>query len=188
MNIAAIASSFRRACYVDAAGLAACALITAGAYLLAVRPILDGRTAQQARLAELDEARAQVAALNASGRRLRAQIGGLESRLAVNEITLQPASMVNQRLARVTALAGECGLEVQYVQTGAHQFGPRYGQVPILVSCTGSYRTCATFLHRARLEFPDTAVRSFQMSASPGDVTSPMSFGLQLSWYVLPRK
>src|ERR1041384_4921849 len=105
------------------------------------------------------KARDHVTTLGSSARQLRTQISNMQNALSKTEVKLQPATSINLRLSEITALAGECGLEAQYVQTGAAAPGAKFGQVPIQFAGSGSYRTCVTFLHRLRNDFPDTGVK-----------------------------
>jgi Tfp pilus assembly protein PilO len=172
---------------IDVVGLMVFAVITGGVHFLAVRPLLDRRAEAASRAAQLCESRERVATLNGSSRQLRAQLATVQAALTNGEVKLKPASGVNQRLAELTALAAECGLEVLYVRTGTLESGRRYSQLEIELSGSGSYRTCATLLHRLRRDYRDTAVKSFDMHTSSEDGPAPvMSLALQLTWYVQP--
>jgi Tfp pilus assembly protein PilO len=181
-----IAAVFVHAWQIDAVGLALCALLTAGAYFAGWQPLQNNRAAEEAREAALGLAKAQVAALSANSRAVRTQLTNAQAALAKLEIPLQPASSVNQRMAELTALAGECGLDVQYAQTGAVTSNPRIAQLPIQLSGAGTYRTCALFLHRLRERFPDTGIKTFDIAAPPSESSVVSSFNFQLVWYVQP--
>jgi len=180
------ATFFTHAWQIDAAGLVLCAVMTAAAYFAAWQPLQNGRAAAEARDAALGLARAQAAALSANSRTVRAQLANAQAAVAKFEIPLQPASGVNQRMAELTALANECGLDVQNAQTGAVNSNPRYGQLPIQLSGAGTYRTCAQFLHRLRERFPDTGIKCLDVAATPSDSSTVTSFDFQLVWYVQP--
>jgi Tfp pilus assembly protein PilO len=180
------ATFFAHAWQIDAAGVALCALLTAGAYFAAWQPLQNGRAAGEAREAALSLARAQASALSANSRAVRTQLTNAQAAVARFEIPLQPASMVNQRMAELTSLANECGLDVQYAQTGAVTSNPRYAQLPIQLSGAGTYRTCAQFLHRLRERFPDTGIKCLDVAATPSESSTVTSFDFQLVWYVQP--
>jgi Tfp pilus assembly protein PilO len=171
---------------IDAAAVGLCMLLSAGAYFAAIGPMLSSRDDRSAREASLVETKDQATRMVADARLIRAQLNHAQIALAKIEIPLQSATAVNQRLAELTALAGECGLEVQAVQPGAILSSQRYALLPIQVSGTGTYRTCTKFLHRLGEKFPDTAMRAFELSANPAEPATPASFNFQLSWYVQP--
>ena len=170
----------------DLAGIAVCLLLSAAAYVVGVRPLLAVREERASRAESLRSAIEQANSLVSSTRGLRTQLTSLQTSLAKIEIPLQPATSINLRIADLTTLAGDCRVEVQAIQPGTMSNSARFAQIPIQIAATGSYRNTADFLHRLRERFPDTAVRSFELSASPENETAPASFNLQLTWYVQP--
>ncbi|CAN5703168.1 hypothetical protein BH09PLA1_BH09PLA1_08050 [soil metagenome] len=176
-------SSFLR---IDIAGIAVCLVLSGAAYFLGARPLMASRDDRAAREQALADAREQAKALVANTRGLRTQLSGAQIALAKIEIALRPPASINQRIAELTALAGQCKCEMQSIQPGALATAPRFAQIPIQIAGTGTYRSCADFLHRLRDHFPDTAVRGFELSVTPGDPTTTVSFNFQLIWYVQP--
>lgn len=176
-------SSFLR---IDLAGIVACLILTGATYLVGARPLLASRDERDSRNVAFANAVEQANTLIGSTRGLRTQLSTAQMALAKIQIPLQPSTSINQRIAELTSLAGECKLEMQSIQPGTVASTPRFAQIPIQVAGTGSYRTCADFLHRLREQFPDTAVRAFELSVSPGDPTAETSFNVQLTWYVQP--
>jgi Tfp pilus assembly protein PilO len=187
MSTRAIANYLRAPWQIDATGLVLCAALTYAAYLLGVRPAVSRHVEQRTRDAQLVEARERVSALTASTRMLRTQIVNVDNVLLNTEVKLYSASAINQRLAEITSLASECGLEVQLVQTGTIIPSQRYAQLPIELAGTGTYRASAWFLHRLRKALPDTAVHAFEFSGNPTESNGLISYQLRLNWYVQPR-
>lgn len=171
---------------IDGAALALCLLLSCGAYFAAVGPMLASRDDRAAHSLALTETRDQATRMVADTRAIRTLLNNAQTDLAKIEIPLQTPAAVNQRLAELTGLAGECGLEVQAMQPGTLVNSQRYAQLPIQVSGTGSYRTCMKFLHSLRQRFPDTAMKAFELSASPTEPNTPTSFNFQLAWFVQP--
>jgi hypothetical protein len=169
---------------IDAIGITLCIVLTVGGYLVAARPLLNSRDDRAARETTLTETRQHANGMLANTRALRTQLNNAQTLLNKIEIPLKSGGEINQRLAELTALAAECGLEVQYVRPGASVATARFAQLPIQVSGTGNYRACATFLHRLRERFPDTGLNGFDLSASPADEIAHTSFNFQLQWFV----
>jgi len=170
---------------IDAAGLVACGVLTFAAYLAGAEPLIDRRSQAMERVQQLCEERQKHQDLLASNRDLRTKLGNVQQTLAKADVPLQPARTVNQRIAALTALANEVGLEVQSINTSAAIPGTRFGQVPIRLNSTGGYRTSADFLHRLRETFKDMGVTGIDLSDNPADPKAAI-FNVQLVWYVQP--
>jgi Tfp pilus assembly protein PilO len=143
--------------------------------------IRDDRVARDESLRAAIE---QASSLVSTTRGLRTQLTSAQTALAQIDIPLQPATSINLRVAELTTLAGECKLEMDAIQPGTITHSPRFGEIPIQISGRGTYRTMADFLHRLRRQFPDTAIRAFELSATPEDPNALASFNVRLVWYV----
>jgi Tfp pilus assembly protein PilO len=171
---------------IDAAGIVACAALTFAAYLAGAEPLLDRRQQVVECSEQLSQARQQHRNLLGSNRELKTKLIGVEQALEKAEISLQSAKLINQRIAALTALANEVGLEVQSINTSAVIPGMRFSQLPIRVISTGDYRTSAIFLHRLPQAFKDMSVTAFDLSDNPTDPKAA-GFSVQLVWYVRPE-
>jgi Tfp pilus assembly protein PilO len=172
---------------IDAAGLSACLVLSAAAYVIGVRPLLAVREERVAQEQSLRSAMEQANSLVSSTRALRTQLSNAQSALTKIEIPLLSASAMNLRVAELTSLAGDCHIEVQAIQPGAISSAQRYAQIPIQIAASGTYRATAEFLHRLRAQFPDTAVRTFELSSTPDATGSAVAnFSVELVWYVQP--
>lgn len=176
-------SSFLR---IDVAGLLVCLVLSGATYLIGARPLLASRDERAARNVAFQATMEQANLLAAGTRALRAQLSTAQTAVAKIEIPLQPATSINQRIAELTSLGGDCKLEMQSIQPGAISSSPRFAQIPIQITGTGTYRACAEFLHRLRLQCPDTSVCAFEFSAAAGDQNAMVTFNVQLMWYVQP--
>jgi Tfp pilus assembly protein PilO len=171
---------------IDTAGLVACLILSAAAYLIGARPLIASREERAERSVAFMHTVEQANILAASTRGLRTQLSTVQLALSKIEIPLQPTTAINQRIAELTLLGGDCHLEMQSIQPGAIVNGPRFAQIPIQATGTGTYRTCADFLHRLRKQCPDTSVTGFELSVAPNDANATTSFSIQLMWYVQP--
>jgi hypothetical protein len=172
---------------IDIAGIAACLILSGTAYFIGAHPLLSIREQRAAQEQSLRDATEQANSLVGTTRGLRKQLARAQDALAQIEIPLQSASAINQRVAELTSLAGECRIEMQAIQPGSLSSTPRFGQIPIQIAASGTYRATADFLHRLRDRFPDTAVCAFELSATPDDAAAVVaSFSVQLTWYVQP--
>lgn len=168
-----------------AAGAFVCAALSAGAYLVGVRPAMARHEATETRQADLKAARQKAANLAGTRNSTLAQLAETNKAVQNLPLRLEPVSSVNQRLLRLTDLATkECLLTIDEMRSGAAVDGADYQTVPILIAGSGTYPACAKFLHRLRTVFPDTAVRSFETtnnSASPD--TPAATFQFDLVWH-----
>lgn len=171
---------------IDLGGFAVCAAMMLVVYLLGVQPLLDRRAAAEDRKRDLSEKRQESAdvlsALTASKR----ELAGVELALAETPLRLQPMGAVNQRLARMTALASEAGLTLNEIQPGKAALGTHYATVPIQVAGTGRFPTIVAFLNRLHTTFPDTGVTSFTLSGAPATPNAPVAFRIDLAWHAAP--
>lgn len=171
--------------YAIAAG--ACGLMTAGAWFFGVDPAMAKRDAAAADFAELDDRQHKAKGLADNLATARRQLADTNRQVDALPLRLEPAAAVNARLSRLAHAAWETGLGVDEIQPGPAADGPFYQTVPIRVSGTGTYPTCAAFLHQLRMQFPDTAVRSFDcINPSPARDKPMATYRLELVWYTAP--
>jgi len=184
-SAAAVARKNGWRAYAVAAG--ACGLMTAGAWLFGVDPALAKRDAAAADQTELTDRRQKAKSLADNLATARRQLADTTREVDALPLRLEPAAAVNARLARLAHVAGETGLGVDEIQPGPPVDGPFYQTVPIRVSGTGTYPTCAAFLHQLRRQFPDTAVKSFDcINPSPARDRPQATYRLELVWYTAP--
>jgi len=169
----------------DLTGAAACAALTLAAVFVGFVP-LHGRHASLAERQErLKAQRQRSSAIERSVIATKGQLAEMQKALTQSELRLEPAERVNHRIARVTELAAGSGLKVHDVQLGASFSTERYTAVPISLAGAGTYRKCLGFLRALNQSFPDTAVKTFELSARP---TTPAeaTFRFELLWYAAP--
>lgn len=169
--------------------VAVCAGLSVAAYLFGVQPALATHDADQAYAAELQSRRDKTADLVAELATTRRNLDRTRAQVEALPLRLEPASTMNQRLARLADLASAVGLTINEVQPGAPIDAAPYQSVPLRISGNGTYPACARFLHRLRDKFPDTAVRSFEAAnPSPTRDNTAGTFRLELTWYTAPEK
>lgn len=185
MTLAKLQSGKPALIKIYSAGGVVCVMLAASAYLLGIRPAMARNEVQASRQVELRAARQKAAGLLIQRNNVQNQLKAAEDALRNQTLALQPASMVNQRLAALTDMATqECGLTIDEMRPGPPDAGTNSQLVPILMAGSGTYPKCAKFLHRLRKTFPDTAVRSFETtnnSASPDMPTATFQF--ELIWH-----
>jgi Tfp pilus assembly protein PilO len=168
-----------------AAALLGCAALSAGGYLLGVSPAMARAARTAADRTELAERRKKAGELSAAATVARAELVTTRDALAALPLKLEPAAAVNQRLARLTDLAGEANLSVAEVRPGTLTEGRDFDSVPIAIAGSGTYPACAQFLHRLHDRFPDTSVRSFRAGQGEG---GSASFSIDLVWHTSRKK
>ena len=165
----------------------ACVALSAGGYMLGVSPALARAARAAADRTELADRRKQAGELSAAAAAARADLAATRDALADLPLKLEPASAVNQRLAKLTDLAGESNLSLAEIRPGMLVEGRDFDSVPIAIAGTGSYPNCAVFLHRLHDRFPDTAVRAFRAGQGDASGTSA-SFSVDLVWHTARKK
>lgn len=169
-----------------------CLGLTVAAYALGVRPLMDQATHDSALREELKDRRATASRLAGEAADLQREVNAGKELLARSPVRLQPAALINQRLAAVTQLATECGLSLDEVRPGIGVDSTHFQTVPIRLVGGGRYPACATFLRKLRQTFGDMGVRQFMVSNVSGSIpseTPAASFQAELVWFTeLPRK
>lgn len=170
----------------------ACLGLTAAAYTLGVRPLIERQAHESAQREQLQERRQTASRLADEWADLQRHLNADKAILARTPVRLQPATLVNQRLAAVTGLATECGLALDEVRPGNAVDSTHFQRVPIRIVGGGSYPACAAFLRKMRSSFGDMGVNQFMVSsvntATPS-AAPPASFQAELVWFTeLPRK
>ena len=171
---------------IDVGGLGVCAALTLVMYVLAVEPLLAHRADMVDRQRELDVKNREASKLFLSLTSLKRELAIVQQTLADSPLRLQPTSAVNQRLALITSMAGEHELTLDEIKPGRPASGTHYDTVPIVLSGTGTYRTCAAFMHRLHQTFADVGVSAFTVSGQPANPEAPATFRLSLAWFAAP--
>lgn len=170
---------------IDLLGITACALVTVVCYVALIRPVSGNRLAYarlQPQLAEraqaVKDAKARLAVLQSELNETKKQLAGLPLRL-------EPSSRINSRLAQLTDLAAEVGIEVHQLQPDPARAGKRYDVVEIALSGSGDYGQVTRFMRRLHDTFADTAIVEFDLKSGGATVTAAR-FDIGLAWYTLP--
>ena len=111
-----------------------------------------------------------------------ADLAEVEEALTDRAVQLSPADAVNAKLASLSDLAAQLGLQIDQIRPGEPQPGLYYQTVPLEVAGVGTYRQCAMFLRQLKLTMPDTSAGSFNLAGSSGDPMQPGTFRFGLQW------
>jgi Tfp pilus assembly protein PilO len=171
---------------IDAAGVVVIGACAALAYALGVHPVIDAR-----RVAERENARLQAEIARADNAELalrsaRNRDAALNARLA-EAVRLQPAAVLNDRIARISSLAGSHRLGIERLvpapaRTGR---GTTWTEVPMALGGSGSFADCLAFLSDLHDTYPDVGIYGFRITgagAASGGQT-PVQFTFDLVWY-----
>ena len=173
---------------IDCTGLFVCAVLTAAIYLVGVRALMSHVELMSTQKSELRASRARATDVAASIQSLRTQLTAVRGEIEKLPLELESAREINQRIARLTDLAGETGLEITDIQPGAPTSKPRFAIIPITLSGVGDWRACARFLHDVRQVFPDSGVATFELTGNPSDPAATAQFRLGIIWHVAPLR
>ena len=174
---------------IDAAGVAACLIVTAAVFALGVQPMIR-------READLRQMRTRVAAEQARADELsrsladvRRQVTAIERAVHNNPLRLHPRDHLNARLSLITSAAAEYGIEIDRLEPGRPTARAHFVTVPIRVGGRGGYVELTRFLHQLHRSAPDTAVASIDLRGQPGIPTpgaAAATFSLELIWHAAP--
>ena len=162
-----------------------CVALSAAGYALGVAPAMARAARAEADRVELSNRKQHAADLTAQAAGSRADLAATREALAALPLRLEPAALVNERIAKLTDMASDARLSVSEIRPGIVTEGRDFDSVPITIAGTGTYPACADFLHRLHDRFPDTAVRAFRAGQTEGGAAS---FSVDLVWHTARRK
>ena len=170
----------------------ACLGLTVAAYAMGVRPLVERQARESALRESLKDRRATASRVAGELVDLQREVNSGKEILARSPVRLQPATLINQRLAAVARLATDCGLSLDEVRPGNAVDATHFQTVPIRIVGRGRYPACAAFLRNLRQTFGDMGVRQFMVTNPGGANPSPTpaaTFQAELTWFTeLPRK
>ena len=168
---------------IDAIGVGVCLVAMLLFYLSGIRPILrrrEGRAAQEQQLAAQHK---NATRLDQRAAVVRDELAGAAKALTASRVQLQPARQINRRIAKLADSASGNGLKLDQIHPGSTTQRGKHVTIPIRLLGSGSYRAWAGFLHDLAIQFPDTSVHSFRLSADPEDQTTAAKFQVDLVWF-----
>lgn len=171
--------------YIDVLGITVCAALTGLCYIALIRPVTLNRVAYAQLQPQLAERAQAVKKAKARLTALQTELEVTKTQLADLPLRLEPSSRVNNRLAQLTDLAAEMGIEVHQVQPDPARAGKRYDVVEITLSGSGDYGQVTHFMRGVHDTFADTAIVEFDLK-SAGTTVSAAQFNIGLAWYTLP--
>lgn len=172
---------------IDVIGLAIVLGLSIGAYALQIQPLLQSHATHATLTADLTAKQQKAAELKETLRSVGTRRAEAQRTYAENNISLEPASQLNQRILRLTELATESGLVLDTIEPGKSAHAERYEAFPIHLSGRGDYRNCTKFLKILQDKLHDSGVTRIELSASPGiNVPATGGFAFDLIWYTAP--
>ena len=173
---------------IDAPACLACAIITVTLYIVMVSPLAKRNAAYAQQQQQLSEQQRETTTKTAKLTTLRAQLDRVNKELADTPLQLQPASIINRRLADITELARQCNLVIDQIQPGRAQRAGRYDIVPIKLTGKGTFVSAARFFDELQQRFADSGIHDFELSAQSSTTTSTANFSFELAWYTAPTR
>jgi Tfp pilus assembly protein PilO len=174
-------NSLPRFTEIDGIGLLVAAGLSALFYFAGIGPLLEHQKAAVAAQQELQMK--QIAASDAAVdlQTANARLADQRKLIADNPLKLQSIADLNNRLARITAMATAGRLDIANLQPHAPIDGTQYATVPMELTGTGGFADCVRYLHDLHQELPDTTCTAVRLSGSAD--TSAAHFVFELNWH-----
>ena len=171
---------------IDGLALAALAGLTAAVYVAGAQPLIGARSeaARQEKVVETRRGEADDAARKLAGTATR--LANVSRLISENAVTLQTLDRTNARVAELTDLATERRLEINEIKPGEPLPTSRYVRVPIRMTGSGSFLSCALFMHELRTRFGDTGLTAFDLTGDASSSGDAIRFTFDLTWYTAP--
>lgn len=171
---------------VDSIGLAAVLVLGGAFYYFAVQPMVDFRQCQAAQQARLENQRSSTRELVTKAQAIRTTLTQTRTELKACPLQLESFTELNAKIQKLVSLATGNELKVDQILPAEPTYGRDFGTVPVRLAGSGGYRTWTFFLHQLSQQFPDMAVRSFELSGKPDAPNTPMDFRVNLEWHIAP--
>ena len=171
---------------IDAVGVVVIGACTALAYVLGVHPVIDARQVAEREHARLQAEIARAENAELAVRAARNRDAALSARLAA-AVRLEPAGVLNDRIARLSSLAGDYRLGIERLAPASARAGrdSTWVEVPMTLGGSGAFADCLAFLSDMHYSHPDVLISGFRITgtgAANGRET-PVQFGFDLVWY-----
>jgi Tfp pilus assembly protein PilO len=167
---------------IDGIGLLAIAGLSALFYFAALQPLLAHQKSAEAEQQELQIQKNKVADVATDLQTANARLAEQRKIIADNPLKLESIDGLNNRLARITALATAGGLEISDLHPAAPVNGTQYSTVPMELTGTGGFASCVRYLHDLHEQLPDTTCTGIRLTGTP-DSPSAAHFIFELSWH-----
>lgn len=169
---------------IDAGGVALIAALSAGAFVLGVRPALEARAQsrmldQSAEVAEtlLQERVTTLRGLSAAEAAARARVEALPG--------ARPLAERSRVMTELAELAREMGVSVRELSPREPRKEARYSVVAVRLAGDCTLDELRAFVAALHQRFPDVELASLDQGASWGMASSSGPFSMDLWWYAL---
>ena len=175
-----------RLSWIDPFGVALCISLTVALYALVVQPLSETQASHGNAQEERTGNREKILALETVIAELKDALRTTQQGLEQSQANLRPMPQMNQRMAELTQLFGDCQLSIDNIQIGEASEGAQRPTVPVSIIGTGAYRQCVVFLHRLRKEFSDFTLTTIVVSGTPTTMDDRDTFHFELAWFSSP--
>ena len=168
---------------IHAAGGGWCVAVAIAAYALGIHPVLIAHWQQEDHRGQLAQQQETLDDRQRDVERVREKITEIRREIDATSVELESLDQLNQRLARVAALAKHCGLAIHGAVPGEAIDTQKSLEVPVRLAGQGAYPAITVLLSRLYETYPDLRVDSFELIGNPADASSPDRFEIQLTWH-----
>lgn len=168
-------------------GAVVCAVITITIWATVIGPSLRQQQQRAAQIRDLGARRHKAAALQANLAATERKQAEIEKATAATRLLLDPSTLINSHMVRITQEAGACGLTIDQVQPGKTSQTPFYTTVELRIAGSGAFPDVTRFLHHLNENCPDLSIRAMSLSTAAGNALSPPAgFQMDLIWFAAP--
>jgi Tfp pilus assembly protein PilO len=167
---------------VDAIGSLAVVGLSALFYFAALAPLLAHQKTADAEQDGLQIAKSKVAEVAVELQTANARLASQRKLIADNPLKLESIGELNNRLARITALATAGGLDIAGLRPNTPVNGAQYATVPMELTGTGGFANCVRYLHELHEQLPDTTCTAVRLTGTPENPAAA-HFVFELSWH-----
>ena len=168
---------------IHAAGMGFCVVLTLVGHYFGIHPLFEAHARgveQRQELADRRDAVEQFTTILEGLKQRRDEIRGHWAQLPAE---LEPLNRLNVRLAQFTQLAADSGLTISKIVPGPAVATQSSQNVPIQLTGTGTYQSCALMLQNFYRDCHDARLAGWELASDPVEDTEQVGFVLDIIWH-----
>lgn len=170
---------------IDGVGVLVIASVVGLLYAVGVRPLQSAHAETVKLRTELWFVKGTLGERRASEENAASTAKQLTDRLEQLDIQLSDLDQLNTRIAELTHLAEDHGLNIETLRPGDQVSEEKYRAIAITLIGRVDYLKASEFLAELRHQYPDTGLQTMTLDRLPGDETMGR-LQIGMVWYAAP--
>ncbi len=169
--------------HVHGAGIALMVAAVGGFAYFQARPVVAARAEVRTLTTQLADEREALDQAHLSRKGAEARVGELRGQLAGRLVSLVPRSHLNERLEQLSQMVETSGMTVDRLTPAETATMGPFPSLQLRLVSHGPFRACERLIGSLHTTFPDTAITSVRVKATPENPDEPVAVDVELLWY-----